>query len=112
MKNERPEGWVRVSLRHRLGLTRRDLSLRLRSNLMRLWLPRQIQFLSSGRRAGDWRLQDVRSAIAHPGVMRRRPFEWRGLFTEHAALPTDWARGGGNGASRNIMPTLRTGRAR
>lgn len=75
MKNERPDGWESVSLRHRLGLMRG-----LRQNFTRPWLPRQIQFLSSGRRAGDWRSRDRPCGDCVPGRHARAAGRIEGSF--------------------------------
>ncbi|MFK4532032.1 hypothetical protein ABIA00_000215 [Bradyrhizobium ottawaense] len=75
MKNERPDGWVSFSLRHRLGLMRG-----LRQNFTRPWLPRQIQFHSSGRRAGDWRPRDRPCGDCVPGRQARAAGRIEGAF--------------------------------
>ena len=75
MKNERPDEWVSVSLRHRLGLMRG-----LRQNFIRPWLPRQIQFHSSGRRAGDWRPRDRPCGDCVPGRQARAAGRIEGAF--------------------------------
>lgn len=71
MKNGRPDGWVGVSLRHRLELMRG-----LRQNFIRPWLPRQIQ--GAAQETGDPEI--VRAAIAYPSAMRRAAGRIEGAF--------------------------------
>lgn len=76
MKNERPDGWVSVSLHHRLGLMR-GLSLPLRRNFMRPAASDPISLIMAPQETGDPEI--VSAAIAHPCVMRRRPVGSRGF---------------------------------